>query len=172
MFFCFDCTQYCVFVFFSHSQNIPDDVRFVDWQIIRYVSPAIDLSYNIFTSTDKPLRDAEYINLLKHYYQSLSRTIELLGSVPNELFTFDNLLDEMKKCGTFALLITPMILQISLADSSQITDLNEMCDQIADGNLNQDLIKGLTDNAHEEYATRLNDAIGDLLNLGYFKEIK
>lgn len=129
-------------------------MRFVDWQVIRYVSPAIDLCNNIFTSTDKALRDKEYLNLLKHYHDSLSRTIRLLGSDPEELFTFDNLLDEMKKCGTYALLVVPMHIQIAAADKGQKENENDSA------------------NADEEYARKVNEIIGDIVDLGYFNEIK
>lgn len=127
--------------------------------MIRYVSPAIDLCNNIFTSTDKALRDKEYLNLLKHYHDSLSRTIRLLGSDPEELFTFDNLLDEMKKCGTYALLVVPMHLQIAAADKSPKVNEN-------------DSTKDVSGNVDEEYKTKVNEIIGDIVDLGYFNEIK
>lgn len=143
-------------------QNVADDVRFVDWQVIRYVSPAIDLCNHIFTSTDKALRDKEYLNLLKHYHNSLSRTIRLLGSDPEELFTFDNLLDEMKKCGTYALLVAPMHIHIAAVGESEKVDMNE----------SRDSTKELSVNAEEEYERKLNDVIGDIVDLGYFNEVK
>lgn len=136
--------------------------------MIRYVSPAIDLCNNIFTSTDKALRDKEYLNLLKHYHNSLSRTIRLLGSDPEKLFTFDNLLDEMKKCGTYALLVAPMHIHIAAVGESEKVDMNESRDE-KDG---PHSTKELSVNVEEEYERKLNDVIGDIVDLGYFNEVR
>lgn len=154
-----------------YLQNVVEDVRFVDWQVVRYMSPAVDLIYHIFTSTDKTLRDAEYMNLLRHYHNSLSQTIRKLGSDSDKLFTFDNLLSEMKKAGNIAFLLAPMILSVVLADPNQITNMDKMSDDMADGKQSQELITGLTDAAQIEYEKRLNDLVVDLVDLGYFKEL-
>lgn len=152
-------------------KGVAEDVRILDWQVIRYISPAIDILYNIFTSTDKALREMEYDNLLKVYHDSLSNMVKLLGSNPGELFTLNDLKNELKICGNYALLLTPMLLSISLADSSEISNLDEMCDKIADGETRHELITGLNENAQLEYAQRLNDAMDDLIKLGYYNKI-
>lgn len=126
------------------------------------MSPAIDLIYHIFTATDKPLRDAEYMNLLRYYHDSLSHMIKQLGSDPNKLFTFDNLLDEMKMCGNFAFIWAPMVIAFSLADSDKI---------INDNNQSSELIMTLSDRrAVLEFEKRINGTIGDLVDLGYFTD--
>lgn len=153
-------------------QGIAEDIRILDWQVLRYLSPAIDLLYNIFTSTDKTLRDSEYDNLLKLYHDSLSKTVRLLGSAPEKLFTLDDLKDEMKRCGNYALLLAPMLIQVSQADSSEISNLDEMSDKIAEGETRQELITGLSEHAQQEYDRRLNGVIGDLIRLGYYHKLE
>lgn len=148
-----------------------EDVRFLDWQVIRYISPAIDLLYNIFTSTSKELRAKEYDNLIQLYHESLSKMVKSLGSDPDELFTLDNLKDELKRCGNYAFLLAPMLISVSLADSSEISNLDEMCDKIADGERRHELITGLSDKAQLEYEQRLNDTVEDLVKLGYYQKI-
>lgn len=148
-----------------------EDVRFLDWQVIRYISPAIDLLYNIFTSTSKELRAKEYDNLIQLYHESLSKMVKSLGSNPDELFTLDNLKDELKRCGNYAFLLAPMLISVSLADSSDISNLDEMCDKIADGERRHELITGLSDKAQLEYEQRLNDTVEDLVKLGYYQKI-
>lgn len=148
-----------------------EDVRFLDWQVIRYISPAIDLLYNIFTSTSKELRAKEYDNLIQLYHESLSKMVKSLGSDPDELFTLDNLKDELKRCGNYAFLLAPMLISVSLADSSDISNLDEMCDKIADGERRHELITGLSDKAQLEYEQRLNDTVEDLVKLGYYQKI-
>lgn len=143
----------------------------MDWQVIRYGSPAIDLLYNLFTSTDKALRDKEYDNVLHLYHKSLARTIKLLGSNPDELFTFDDLQTEMKRCGNYGLMLAPMLIQISQASSSQVTNLDEMCDKMADGGDAGGLVSGLTENGQAEYERRLNDVLEDVVQLGYYQKL-
>lgn len=152
-------------------KNIADDIRFLDWPIIRNVSPAIDLVLNIFTSTDKTLRDKEYSNLLMCYFDSLSTTVELLGSNPSELFTFGNLNDEMKKYGNYALMLAPLIIQVSQAESSEISKLDEMFDKAVKGERHLELVTSLSENGQLEFDRRLNEVFEDIVNLGYYRRI-
>lgn len=151
-------------------QGAADDIRFLDWQITRYVSPATDILYNLFTSTDKPLRDREYENLIRLYYASFSKTIRLLGSDPEELFTFDDLKKELKKCGNFALLMGPIVLHTIQADSSQIADLDERAEKSAKGETIE-LITGLSERGQLEYERRLNELFVDIVRLDYYHKL-
>lgn len=157
-----------IFPTFPQFQGAAEDIRCLDWQGIQYASPAIDLLYNIFTSTDKALRDKEYDNMLKYYHQSLCETVKSLGSNPDELFTLDNLKDELGKCGNYALIMAPMLLQNSLADSSEITNLDEMFDE---DEFTPELISGLSGQGKLEYDRRLNEVFEDICNLGYYRRI-
>lgn len=97
--------------------------------------------------------------------------VKSLGSNPDELFTLDNLKDELKRCGNYAFLLAPMLISVSLAESSEISNLDEMCDKIADGERRHELITGLSDKAQLEYERRLNDTVEDLVKLGYYRKI-
>lgn len=152
-------------------KDTAEDIRLLDWQVIRLGSPAIDLLYNLFTSTDKSLRDKEYNNLLQLYYKSLSRSVKLLGSNPDELFTFDDLQSELKRCGNYALMLAPMLIQISQASSSEITNLDDMCDKMAEGENGNGLVSGLTESGQAEYVRRLNDVVEDVVRLGYYQKL-
>lgn len=151
-------------------KGVAEDLRFLDWQVIRYTSPAIDLLYNIFTSTDKAFREKEYDNLLKVYHETLSNTVKLLGSNPDELFSLDDLKDELRICGNYAFIMAPILLSVSLADSSEISNLNEMCDNTGEGE-KIDLISGLNEKAQLVYEQRLSDVLDDLIELGYYHKI-
>lgn len=146
-------------------------MRILDWQVMRYISPAIDLLYIIFSSTDKKLRDQEYENLLKLYHDSVSKMIKLLGSNPDDLFTFDNLKVELKRCGNYMLLLAPMLMSVVMADSSEISNLDEMCDKVEEGEAPHEFITGLNDTAQLEYDRRINDVVDDLVKLGYYQQI-
>lgn len=146
-----------------------EDICFLDWQICHYGSPAIDIVYNLFTSTDKALRDKEYDNLLKLYYDSLSKTVKSLGSNPDQLFTYEDLLNELKRCGVYALLMCPMLLQVVLAESSEIPNLDEMFDKVADGEAQLDIVNELGAEGQLEYDRRLNEVFEDVIKLGYYQ---
>lgn len=139
--------------------------------MIQNGSPAIDLVYNIFTSTDKSLRDKEYNNLLQLYYNTLAKTVRLLGSNPDELFTFDDLQSELKRFGFYGLLFSPMMIRISQATSSDINNLEDMSDKTADGESGNGLLSGLSESGQLEFERRFNGVIEDVVKLGYYHKI-
>lgn len=139
----------------------------IDWQICRYVSPAIDLLYNLFTSTDGPIRKSDYQNLLKCYHASLSLTIRRLGSDPEALFSFNDLQNELKRFGRFAFLISPLMLRIMLADPKDIRNYEDMKNN--EEELKNVKTYGLSSaDAEKVYQQRINEVIGDLIDYGYF----
>lgn len=113
----------------------------------------------------------EYDNLIKIYYESLSKTVCLLGSNPDELFTFENLQDELKTVGTFALLLAPIVLQACHADPSNVPNLDEMFDRTATEGTRIELISDLNAEAQLKCGQRLSDVIEDILKFGYFQKI-
>lgn len=155
--------QTLTILFIFHSQGAVEDIRFLDWQLARYASPATDLIHNLFTSTDKQLRDNEFDNLLKLYYDTLSKTVRLLGSVPEELFTFESLQDELKKCGNLALILAPLVIQYSQIDPSEITNVHEACGQTSITDLNKA--------TRENYERRVNDLLEEMFKKEYYRAI-
>lgn len=129
--------------------------------------------YNIFTTTDKAFRDKEYDNLIHLYYQSLSKTIKLLGSNPEKLFSFNDLQNELKNCGEYTLILTPVVIQVSQADPSDLTDLDDLCDNLADGANSKkiDFTGDLSEKSQLVYERRINDLVEDIVRLGYLQKI-
>lgn len=97
----------------------------------------------MFISTDKATRDSEYQNLVRFYYDTLSRSVELLGSNPDELFTLDNLQAELKRVGYFVLLVAPQYL--------------DLLHQPKHGN---EAVK-------RTYEQDINEIVGDVVQMGY-----
>lgn len=60
-------------VMFKHDEtkNV-QDISFIDWQLIRYGSPVLDIMFYLFNSTTRELRGRNYNIYLKTYYESLS----------------------------------------------------------------------------------------------------
>lgn len=104
------------------------------------------------------------------YYDSLSRTVKLLGSDPAELFTFVDLTNELTRYGNYALLLGPLSIQTSQADPNQIADLSKMAEKSAKGEAIE-LITGLSDKGQLEYERRLNELFDDIVQRGYYHKL-
>lgn len=68
----------------------------LDFQLARCVSPICDLSFLIYSCTQKPFRDQYYDDLLKVYHTELSSAIKSLGSDPEKVYPWDIFLKEVK----------------------------------------------------------------------------
>lgn len=110
------------------------------------------------------MRDKEYNNLIGVYYESLSQTIKLLGSDPEKLFTRENLNEELKRFGNFALIVTPLFILSALI---QLSESN------TDGSVeeNTDISSGLSEENQIEYDRRINGLLEDVVDLGYYRKI-
>lgn len=140
------------------------DVCLVDWQMSRFASPVLDFLYILSTSTDKQFRQKNYHNLVKHYHQSVSKSIKRLGSDPEKLFPIECLESHLKKFGKYAFLQGLCIIQMILADSNDIPDLDEM----TENKDCKDFIQGQKATTHSEYTSRIRDLLTDLIEYGYY----
>lgn len=77
-------------------------MKFLDWQVARCGTVAIDLSYFLFCCTDAELR-LRWPQLLKNYHNTLVQRINELGSDGNTLFPYEKLQWHMKHFGRFGL---------------------------------------------------------------------
>lgn len=139
---------------------------------MRYSSPATDLMYSIFSSTDKATRENEFENLLRIYYKRLATNVRKLGSDPNVLYPYEQLKREVQLCGDFLLVTLPMMIQLSFVEARDAGDVDDAFDVCVRGAVRPDLLVGLTANAQVAYRQRINDCIGDLDDLGCFDELK
>lgn len=57
---------------FVQSTGKPVEIRFLDWQIARYASPACDITHYLFCCTTKALRDQHYDSLIRIYHNSFT----------------------------------------------------------------------------------------------------
>lgn len=105
----------------------------------------MDIVYFIFTSTDKQLRAEHYKNLIRIYYKHLSQHLTRLGSNPEKLFTFNDLLDQLKRFGHYGLLMSTMLMPMITAKA--VLDPKEL---------------------NIVYKNRMSDIIRDVVRLGYY----
>lgn len=145
-------------------------VCFVDFQVIRYVSPAIDLLNLIFTSTDKSTRKHHFRDLIRAYHDQLTNNIRKLGSQAENLFPYKAFVNELKECGNFAFLIAPIIIQISVVDPDDVTNSDEIGKESTEGDKEFDLVQGLSARSQSLFNERIIDCIEDLVQFGYYHE--
>lgn len=138
----------------------------MDWQLTQYNSPAIDVLYNIFTSTDKDYRDQHYDTLLNPYYTTLSETIRKLGSNPDKLYPFEHFQMQLRKFSEFALFYAPIISTFRIADESDVMDGDEYGERLANGE-DVDLFAKFTGEKQKVWHAIVNGAVTDLMKYGY-----
>ncbi|OXU16940.1 hypothetical protein TSAR_016076 [Trichomalopsis sarcophagae] len=73
------------------------EVLLLDFQLARCVSPVLDLSFFIYSCTDQTLREKHFDDLLKIYYNELSKTIKVLGSNPEKVYSWEQFSKEVKE---------------------------------------------------------------------------
>lgn len=156
-------------IYFSVSPFVQtkevNDICFLDFQFSRFASPAVELLFHLFSSTGKSLRDSSYGDLLNIYYNSLSETIRKLGSDPNQLFRFPDLLAEMKAYGNFVLIMACLELPLMLSKEGEIADLQEFAERLLKGEKYSIFLTDGTQNG--DYIVALKDVIGDVISYGY-----
>ncbi|XP_072387289.1 uncharacterized protein [Diabrotica undecimpunctata] len=79
----------------SNKEN-PHDMAIVDWQVVRYHSPVIDLSFILYSIASKP-EISESPSLLKYYYEELTKFLMELGTDVRSIFPYSVLLDHWRK---------------------------------------------------------------------------
>lgn len=76
-----DCwTNNFLYKYNEHGQII--ETCLVDFQLIRFGSPALDISNLIFCCTDKTMRAEHMMSFLKVYHQQLVKSLKRMGPMP------------------------------------------------------------------------------------------
>lgn len=110
-------------ILFKYQDNklSPSDICFLDWQLSRCASPAIDISYFIFACTDKNLRASHYDDLLNVYHSSLTSFLKRLGC-ESDILSKEKLLDNMKKFSKYGLMMCLITIPLIAAEIDEIPD--------------------------------------------------
>lgn len=73
------------------GNQIPQQIKLIDFQLARYSSPALDLSFFINSCTTQELRDQHYDQLIGIYHKSVTDFLTSLGSDATKVFPFEAL---------------------------------------------------------------------------------
>ncbi|KAK4875664.1 hypothetical protein RN001_012086 [Aquatica leii] len=150
--------EYCV---------TPKEICFLDWQMACFGSPALDLSYFIFSNTDKNLRDKYYDKLLEEYHDSFRSFLKEFGGDADKQFSFDMLKAQMKKYGIYGLIWSTIILFVCTNNSDDIPNIE------LSSNPDDIFSMQSSDLNHlQRYQSRIRDVITDLIYLGLSNKCK
>jgi hypothetical protein len=102
-----------------------NEARFVDFQLSRYSSPALDLQYFVYTSLSDDVRSDYTELLLEEYYKELQDTLKILGCEHHH-FTLDQLKKEFEDKSFFGLMTAVTVLSAVLAGPNEIFDMENI----------------------------------------------
>ncbi|XP_069690921.1 uncharacterized protein [Periplaneta americana] len=129
---------------YSDDTGEVEDVRFVDFQLTYWTSPAVDLHHFIYTSaSDEVLEHSEL--LIQEYHKALCESLTLLKH-PHLQLTMAMINRELHSRGLYAALSTIVLRSIFLADRSKATDVENMTgenDAIQLSDVNKESLKKL-----------------------------
>ncbi|KDR22625.1 uncharacterized protein LOC110826734 [Zootermopsis nevadensis] len=114
-------------IMFRYSSDRDEvlDVKFVDFQISRFTSPALDLQYFMYTSPNEEVRFEHTDDLLNAYHVELRETLHILGCSDVE-FTFQQLRKDFEDKAVFGLITSCTLLNLILADPEDAVDLEHL----------------------------------------------
>lgn len=135
---------------------------FVDWQLVRYSSPILDLLNFIVNCTDQQLRNDHWNDLMQAYHDSFSGMLQRL-SYTGTPFTFTEFKQQLKKFGKYGVCIAPMYLQVISMDPSLIK-MDELA-QSMQNNEGMDF-PALPESALQIFNQRMSAVVRDSVRLG------
>ena len=113
-----------MFAYNGDSKSDIKGIQMIDFQLSRYGSPILDLSFFIFSCTSQELRLAHFKELIKIYHSSLSELLQELGSSPDDVFSYEAFEKEMLTYMQFGLGFSFESVPFSLMDESEASDLD------------------------------------------------
>uniref|UniRef100_A0ABD2XMK2 CHK kinase-like domain-containing protein n=1 Tax=Trichogramma kaykai TaxID=54128 RepID=A0ABD2XMK2_9HYME len=108
------------------------EVLMLDFQLARSASPILDLSFFMYSCTEKTLRDQHFDNWLKMYHDELSRVIALLGSDPQKVYSCATFMNEVQEKFVHGVTYSLESVTFSMLSSDETFDLDAMKDEKVD----------------------------------------
>lgn len=96
------------------SSSIPVSLKLIDFQMSRIGHPLTDILYFMNASAKPEVRERRMIRLLRHYYDTLTADLRLLG-IPLDNCSLQDFLDEYKRRSLMGLFFGGLIMSMGLA---------------------------------------------------------
>lgn len=108
----------------QYDQGKPVVAKMIDFQLARFASPALDISFFIYACTLQSLREQHYEELIGIYHQSACDLLTALGSNAAEVFPMSGLQAELKESARFGLGTGMEAVPLSMQDEDELSDMN------------------------------------------------
>lgn len=120
-----DCWVNNMMFHYSPETEQPDGVSFIDFQLSRFSSPALDLQYFIYTSPNENVRSQKTEYLIEVYHKELCDNLENLNQ-SDKMITLEELKKEFEEKAFFGFNTACTVLTAVLADPSEAFDLENL----------------------------------------------
>ena len=109
-------------------EKIPVNVAFLDWQVARYSSPVMDISYFLFCCISKD--DLEELDdILVTYHKAFINQLKQLGvKDPHVVYPLRQLLNDWKSYSKFGILSANLVLKILSAEKDEVMDIGDVAE--------------------------------------------
>lgn len=123
---------YCIPNVFFQGGKVTD-VILIDWQIVRFASPATDIAYMLCFSLDEKLLDLHLNDLLDLYYSSLQKAITSMGCDPNICYPEEVFREHFKTKMSFGLMMAFVTIPFILSEAREARNTEEIMDDMNKG---------------------------------------
>ncbi|XP_069690934.1 uncharacterized protein [Periplaneta americana] len=126
---------------YSEDTGEVEEVRFVDFQLTHYTSPAVDLQYFMHTSASAEVLEHSEL-LIQEYHNTLCEILTLLKH-PHLQPTMSLINEELEKRSRFAVLASIGVRSIVLTDKNKVPDMNNIIEAKESIHLSEDYKESL-----------------------------
>lgn len=109
---------------YGEDETIPISAKMIDFQLSRFASPALDISFFVYSCTTQELREKHYDTLLKAYHTSLGEQLKVVGLDVEKVFPYSALLEEMQERASFGVGMGIESIPFSVMDDDEAGDLD------------------------------------------------
>lgn len=131
---------------FRHENGQAVECVLLDYQLIRYFYPALDVLLAIYNNTRVSLRKDHFGEFIDYYYECLKKTVEDRGYCIDEIYSRSSLEEDLKS------LTLPVTLNMTLNHSMQFLDWDVMKNAVSSEE------DGFKDILYDEKQTTRKDA--------------
>lgn len=150
--------------FYLFQENKETKVCFIDFQVMRYSSPFIDILYFLFLCTDSAFRSAYFDDLMIDYYESLKSFLNVNSIDINSVYAKEDFDDDCKVLLPFGLLIAMTELRIFTTTSEDEAILKG-------SNIVKRTDISVVPGEEQYYKMRVNDVVNECIENGVMDRI-
>ncbi|XP_053690784.1 uncharacterized protein LOC128739330 [Sabethes cyaneus] len=165
-----DCSGTNVMYSYIGNDPKPTNIRLIDWQLSRYVSPVLDLSQFMFISTNAELRGVKYEPLIRAHYQSLCAYLKRLGSNPERLYPADIYQGQWNKYGRFGMIMGLIQVPMMCTSPEDLPDMDEFIEKADAGDADVSFQFAAKGESLKLYQSRIRGMLRDAARFGYLND--